>query len=267
MNKQSHIMYIAHGGGPLPLLGDPNHQEMIDTLNCMATQVGKPSAILVISAHWEASVPTITASVKPELIYDYGGFPAEAYEIRYPSFGQPDLANKIYRALTNAGIEAALDEHRGFDHGMFVPLKIMFPEADIPVVQLSLVHTLDAQAHLEIGKALQALDVDNLLVIGSGFSYHNMRTFFNADGEMANRKNIAFDNWLKETVTDTELSEDDRYKRLAQWDEAPDGRFCHPREEHLLPLHVCYGMAGKASDGYFTAVVMNKKASMFSWQV
>lgn len=267
MNKNSHIMYIAHGGGPMPLLGDPGHHKMVETLKVMANKVGNPSAILVISAHWEETIPTITASAFPELIYDYGGFPPEAYEIQYPSLGQPDLANKIYQSLTNAGIESALDEQRGFDHGMFVPLKIMFPEANIPVVQLSLIHSLDAQAHLDMGKALQSLDVDNLLVIGSGFSYHNMRAFFNADADAANLKNIAFDNWLKETVTRTDLSEAERTDRLAQWDSAPDARFCHPREEHLLPLHVCYGMAGKASDEYYPAIVMDKKASMFSWNV
>jgi 4,5-DOPA dioxygenase extradiol len=267
MNKNSHIMYIAHGGGPMPLLGDPDHREMIDTLKVMANKVGKPSAILVISAHWETKVPTITAAKKPELIYDYGGFPAEAYEIKYPCLGQPQLALDIYNSLVSAGIEAALDHDRGFDHGVFVPLKIMFPEADIPVVQLSLVHSLNASEHLEIGKALQVLDTDNLLVIGSGFSFHNMHAFFNSNAADVSKNNLAFDGWLKETLINANIDEVERSVRLAHWDNAPAARFNHPREEHLLPLQVCYGMAGRACDAYFPATIMNVKASMFSWTI
>ena len=267
MSTKSNIMYISHGGGPMPLLGDPDHHEMVDTLKAMANSVNKPNAILVVSAHWETKIPTVTASSNPELIYDYGGFPDEAYGIQYPSPGLPTLAEKIHSTLTRAGIDAALDQHRGLDHGVFVPLKIMFPAADIPVVQLSLVHSLDAQVHLSIGQALQSLDVDNLLVIGSGFSFHNMRAFFNSDANEANRKNLAFDHWLQDTITNTDITEAERYSRLAHWTKAPDARFSHPREEHLLPLHVCYGMAGKASDKYFPAMVINKKSSMFSWQV
>lgn len=181
MSKTRNILFISHGGGPMPLLGDPGHREMVERLQEITGKLPRPSAILLISAHWEATVPTITSGAHPELIYDYYGFPPASYEIQYPSPGEPVLAEKVKQALEMAGLPAKLNDQRGYDHGMFVPLKIMYPEADIPVVQLSLVHTLDAATHLAVGQALQALDYDKLLVIGSGFSFHNMRAFFAPD--------------------------------------------------------------------------------------
>jgi len=136
------VIFISHGGGPLPLLGDEAHQEMVDSLKNLATILAKPSAIIVISAHWEENKPTITSGTNPSLIYDYYGFPKESYEIQYPAPGEPRLAHKMFDLLNKRGIETLLDEQRGFDHGVFVPLKIMFPEADIPCVQLSLVNNL-----------------------------------------------------------------------------------------------------------------------------
>lgn len=265
MAQQGNIMYISHGGGPMPLLGDPDHAEMITTLQGMARKINTPSAILVISAHWEAKFPTITSGAMPQLIYDYGGFPKETYEIQYPSPGEPELAKQIHGALSNAGIAATLDAHRGFDHGVFVPLTLMYPDADIPCVQLSLVQSLDARSHLAIGKALRSVEWDNLLVIGSGFSFHNLRAFFSASTDDANEKNKAFEIWLRATVSNQQLAEEERVQILAEWEHAPHARFCHPREEHLLPLHVCCGLAGKASDAFFEATIMKKQSSMFYW--
>ncbi|MBU2863392.1 dioxygenase [Reinekea forsetii] len=264
MLAKQNIMYIAHGGGPLPLLGDPAHIELNNQLVSMANSIAKPSAILVISAHWEAQKPTVTAGVSPELIYDYSGFPSEAYSIQYPASGEPALAAAIVESLQKAGIESELDHQRGFDHGVFVPLKLMFPNADIPVVQLSLVNHLNAELHLIIGEALQSLTWDNLLVIGSGFSFHNMQTFFNPQLDPNSEKNKAFDDWLIETVHQS--SSDQGREQLTQWQQAPQARFCHPREEHLLPLHVCYGMAGRASNKHIEVSVLNTRASMFHWQ-
>ena len=167
--------------------------------------------------------------------------------------------------MTQGGIKATHDESRGFDHGLFVPLKLMYPEADIPCVQLSLVNTLDPQLHLEIGKALQHLDWDNLLIVGSGFSFHNMRAFFSDDSSEANANNLEFDAWLRDTMSNRALVETTREQRLVNWDVAPAARFCHPREEHLLPLHVCYGAAGNASDKIYQAEILNKQSSMFLW--
>ncbi len=249
----------------MPLLGDPDHQDMVATLHRITQQVGKPSAIVVMSAHWECPRPTITAASAPQLIYDYSGFPPMAYDIAYPCSGNPALAHSVQQALINAGIDAELDAARGFDHGVFVPLKIMYPEADIPCVQVSLLHSLDAKAHIALGQALQNFSWDNLLVIGSGFSFHNMRAFFVPEADPDNVKNRAFDQWLQTTVTDTVLSETERAARLAHWEQAPHARFCHPRAEHLLPLHVCYGMAGKAADAAFSVTILRKQSSMFLW--
>ncbi|MDK9558989.1 class III extradiol ring-cleavage dioxygenase [Marinobacter sp. M216] len=265
MTTDNDVLFISHGGGPMPLLGDPGHRELVERLSEMGGALKKPSAILVISAHWEEAVPTITAGANPPLIYDYYGFPPEAYDIQYPCPGEPVLARQVYQALDKAGIPARLDDKRGFDHGLFVPLKLMYPEADIPCVQLSLVGSLDAGVHLAIGKALQALDYDNLLVIGSGFSFHNMRAFFTPNTPEIQARNQAFEDWLDETCSDSTMPESRRAERLIHWDQAPHARFCHPREEHLLPLHVCYGLAGRASDAHIPATILGKKSGMFHW--
>lgn len=265
MNKTTDILFLSHGGGPMPLLGDPAHQEMVERLTEIAGQLRKPSAILVISAHWEEAVPTLTAGSNPGLIYDYYGFPPESYEIQYPAPGEPMLAQQVQDALEGTGIPARLDPQRGFDHGLFVPLKLMYPQADIPCVQLSLVNNLSAETHLAMGRALQALDYDNLLVIGSGFSFHNMRAFFAPNTPDIQARNDAFEDWLLETCASTDLDEEARNKRFLQWETAPHARFCHPREEHLLPLHVCYGWAGRACDEAFSATILGKRSGLFYW--
>ena len=265
MSKATDVLFVSHGGGPMPLLGDPGHQDMVDRLTELAADLRKPSAILVISAHWEEAIPTITSGTTPSLIYDYYGFPSEAYKIEYPCPGEPVLAQQVAQALDQAGIQARLDDQRGLDHGAFVPLKLMYPEANIPCIQLSLVNTLDASTHLAIGRALQALDYDNLLVLGSGFSFHNMRAFFAAQTPEIQARNLAFEDWLEQTCGDSSLSEPERAKRLADWEQAPHARFCHPREEHLLPLHVCYGLANKACDRHIAATILGKQSGMFYW--
>ena len=265
MSKATDVLFVSHGGGPMPLLGDPGHQDMVDRLTELAAGLCKPSAILVISAHWEEAIPTITSGTTPSLIYDYYGFPSEAYKIEYPCPGEPVLAQQVAQALDQAGIQPRLDDQRGLDHGAFVPLKLMYPEAKIPCIQLSLVNTLDASTHLAIGRALQALDYDNLLVLGSGFSFHNMRAFFAAQTPEIQARNLAFEDWLEQTCGDSSLSEPERAKRLADWEQAPHARFCHPREEHLLPLHVCYGLANKACDRHIAATILGKQSGMFYW--
>lgn len=263
----SDVLFLSHGGGPMPLLGDPGHREMVERLTDFATRLRRPSAILVISAHWEASVPTITAGAHPPLIHDYRGFPPEAYEITYPCPGAPTLAREVHRALEQAGLSPRLDDRRGFDHGLFVPLKLMYPEADIPCVQLSLVDSLAAETHLAMGRALQALDVEDLLVIGSGFSFHNMPAFFAPDTPETRARNLAFEAWLEETCRDERLDEAARAARLADWAaRAPHARFCHPREEHLLPLHVCYGLAERPCEHHVSARILGKASGMVYWR-
>lgn len=261
----SPVLFIPHGGGPLPLLGNTGHQNMIDFLRQISPTLGRPSAILVISAHWEENVATITSGKAPSLIYDYFGFPDEAYKIKYPAAGDPVLANKIFNLLQDSGIEAKLDDQRGFDHGLFVPLKIMFPDASIPCIQLSLVSSLDPEAHIKMGKALAELREENILVIGSGFSFHNLKQFFSQSKDEVDIKNEEFEHWLIDTCTDKELTTQERETRLMEWSNAPSARYCHPREDHLLPLFVCYGMANSAAELVFEDTILGKKVCAFLW--
>ncbi len=247
------------------MMGDESHQEMIDLLLQIRIDLPKPSVILLISAHWEQQQPTITGNANPELLYDYSGFPEETYRIKYPAPGHPHLAKEVYSLLKNKGFEPAIDNSRGFDHGMFIPLKIMYPEADIPCVQLSLVNNLDPSLHIEIGEVLADIQQEGLLVIGSGFSFHNMRAFFSSTSLQEENMNNAFEEWLIETCTSREIMESARREALINWEKAPHARYCHPREEHLLPLHVCYGINNCASSMFYPVKILRKRASFYLW--
>jgi aromatic ring-opening dioxygenase catalytic subunit (LigB family) len=238
---------------------------MVDFLKQIPMSLVVPSAILVISAHWESPVPTITGGLAPSLFYDYYGFPEEAYRIVYPAPGEPQLARRIHQLLQDQAITAGLDDRRGFDHGLFIPLKIMYPEAAIPCIQLSLLTSLRPDEHIRLGKALRQLRRENLLIIGSGFSFHNLEAFFQPPTEETRAANEAFEKWLFDTFSDKGLREEERERRLLDWDLAPGARFCHPREEHLLPLHVCYGIAGCAASRIYGMEIMGKKASAYIW--
>ena len=266
MNEPEHtVLYISHGGGPLPVLGDEGHTEMVDNLKLLANEIPRPAAILVVSAHWEEAVPTVTTAVRPDLYYDYYGFPPESYELRYPAPGDPDLAGAVRDALEKKGFETRADAERGLDHGVFIPLMIMYPEADIPCVQLSLIKGLDPAAHMAMGEALAGLDQKDLLIVGSGFSFHNMRAFFARDTDETRAWNKAFEEWLIETCADPAVDYAERKKRLLGWEAAPHARYCHPREEHLLPLHVCCGATGRASAKHFRLTIIGKRASAYRW--
>lgn len=249
----------------MPLLGDSDHEEMVVCLESISAALKKPSAIIVVSAHWEESLPTITSGKHPSLIYDYHGFPEESYSIQYHCPGEPSLADEVFDALEQAGITAALDDHRGLDHGLFVPLKIMYPAADIPCVQLSLVDSLDPAEHIRIGRALRNLRRDNLLVVGSGFSFHNMRAFYAPETDETKAMNEAFEDWLIATCSSSDFDDEERTRRLINWETAPAARFCHPREEHLLPIHVCYGLGGTRCSEYYELRILKKKSSMYLW--
>jgi aromatic ring-opening dioxygenase catalytic subunit (LigB family) len=266
MKKQQHrTLFISHGGGPLPLLGEASHQEMVSCLQQISSDIAKPSAILLISAHWEEGQPTITGKAQPGLFYDYYGFPQEAYDIEYPAAGEPQLAQEVFNLLESSGLAPVMDHSRDFDHGMFVPLKIMYPNADIPCVQLSLVHSLDSTLHIQIGEALADLQHENLLIIGSGFSFHNMSAFFAAENSQDKIMNEAFETWLTQTCSSEELEEATRKQLLINWNKAPHARYCHPREEHLLPLLVCYGVNACASREAFHLKILGKSASFYLW--
>jgi aromatic ring-opening dioxygenase catalytic subunit (LigB family) len=233
--------FISHGGGPWPWM----KQEMGDTyakleasLADMPRQIGrKPAAILMVSAHWEAPAFTVQATAQPGMIYDYGGFPPHTYEIHYRSPGAPALAQRVQALIEAAGLPAASDAQRGYDHGMFSPMQAMYPQADVPVLQLSLKRGLDPAEHLALGRALAPLRDENVLIVGSGLSYHNLRAF----GPQATVPSKAFDDWLAAAMASAPAA---RFQALLEWDQAPAARLAHPREEHLLPLMVAVGAAG-----------------------
>ena len=264
LEKKAQIIYFSHGGGPLPILGDPGHKAMVDFMERLPPQLTKPDAILVISAHWEESAATLLGAPNPRMFYDYYGFPAKAYEITYSAPGSPELADRICEDLKKHQIPARIDPQRGFDHGLFIPLKLMYPQADIPALQLSLIQGLNPAAHIALGKALRGLLNENILVIGSGFSFHNLRAFSGQVMGTPDPANDAFQDWLIESCTGP-LPQSEREQRLIEWEKAPSARYCHPREEHLLPLHVCLGLAGKPAKTIFDDQILGKRGVAFLW--
>jgi len=201
----------------------------------------QPRAILIISGHWLTKRPTLNVAPKPTLLYDYYGFPEHTYRLTYPVAGATDLIPRVEELLSNAGFATDRDSQRGLDHGVFIPLKVSYPDADVPVLQLSLQQDLDPAEHLAIGRALAPLRDEGVLIIGSGMSYHNLSQFGPGPGDRAAEQ---FDNWLNETLTEANASE--RSKRLVEWEAAPGALESHPTSEHLLPLMVAVGAAEKA---------------------
>ena len=266
IGKKAQIIYFSHGGGPLPILGDPGHKAMVDFMKKLPSQLTKPDAILVISAHWEENEATLLGGQNPSLFYDYYGFPEQAYEITYPAPGNPELANRIAGLLKKNNIPVQIDLKRGFDHGLFIPLKLMYPDAEIPSLQLSLMAGLNPSAHIALGRALHELMNENILVIGSGFSFHNQRAFFGQALGSPDPSNEAFQDWLIQTCT-RQISQAEREKRLIEWEKAPFARYCHPREEHLLPLHVCFGMADGPAKVIFDDQILGKRGTAFLWSM
>ncbi len=256
------VICVPHGGGPMPLLGDANHRELSAFLRDMPQHLPQPSAILVVSAHWEEDIASVTSARAPGMLYDYYGFPPESYEFQYPAPGSPALAQQVVDLLEGQGIEARLDPARDYDHGTFVPLMLAYPQAHIPVVQLSLLRSLDPAQHIAIGKALAPLRQQGVLIFGSGLSFHNMRAFFSPDPSKTPRS-LAFHQWLKAAISQPgPLAE----QALIQWQQAPEGRFCHPREEHLLPLHVCFGAAGgEPGQAIYEGQFFNTWVAAYRW--
>lgn len=235
--------YIPHGAGPCFFMQwNPTDawDKMAEFLKELpATLSQKPKAIVMISAHWLEKTVTVTGAKTPELIFDYYGFPSHTYELKYPAKGDPDLAKQIVEALCQENIPAKIDLTRGFDHGMFIPMMLMFPNADIPTVQVSLNSNLDSQTQINIGLALEKLRDEGVLIIGSGMSFHNMRAYGNPRFSPISDE---FDHWLTGVI---ESNPQKRHQALIQWATAPSARDSHPlgQEEHLLPLMVVSGAA------------------------
>lgn len=233
---------IPHGGGPWPWIKHLMPWSMAtleDGLAAIPAEVGAtPAAVLVVTAHWETPVFTVQGNPTPPMLYDYGGFPPETYEIQYPAPGDPALADRVTRLLTDAGIANARDDARGFDHGTFVPMYVMFPEANVPIVQLSILRSFDPDQHLAAGRALAPLRDEGVLIVASGLpSYHDLSRM----GPASATPSEVFDQWLTDTVINS--SGTARSRRLAHWDQAPAARQAHPREDHFIPLLVAAGAA------------------------
>ena len=194
-----------------------------------------PKAVLVVSGHWETREFAVMSNAHPPMVYDYSGFPEELYHIRYPAPGAPERAVQVEAMLKQAGLPTRLDDKQGFDHGTFSMLAVMYPDADIPILQVSMRSGYDPAEHLALGRVLAPLRDEGVLIIGSGYSYHN---FHPHDPE---RESTEFDAWLKQTLVDSEPAR--RTERLLHWDQAPSARAAHPREDHLVPLFVAVGAA------------------------
>ncbi len=239
-------LYIPHGGGPCFFM-DPMPGMPSDLWGRMAAYLrgipaslpDVPRAVVVISAHWEAPRPTIGVAPSHALLFDYYGFPEHTYRLRYPARGAPALGARIRDLLAQAGIDADADDRRGLDHGVFIPFKLIYPDAELPIVPLSLHRSLDPQFHFLLGSALAPLRDEGVLIVASGMSYHNLRDFFQAGrGDDAAQ---AFDDWLARTIADPDPQA--RNRALLEWKQAPGARACHPRPEHWLPILVAAGAA------------------------
>jgi aromatic ring-opening dioxygenase catalytic subunit (LigB family) len=207
-----------------------------------ATLPEPPKAILSVSGHWEEDQFTVATSEHPPMVYDYYGFPEHTYRIKYPAPGSREVARRVVQLLGGSDITVEEDAERGFDHGTFVPLAVMYPQAQVPVVSLSLRANLSASEHLRMGAALAPLRDEGVLILGSGLSYHNLRALRMA--ATAGPVSDQFEAWLTQAVSDP--SSASRAQKLSRWDQAPAARLAHPREEHLIPLMVAAGAAGES---------------------
>ncbi len=253
-------LFLPHGGGPCFFMDDPagTWTGMAAFLRSIpASLPAKPKAILVVSGHWETPGFAFTASPQPKLIYDYSGFPPHTYQLRYDAPGAPDLAARAAALLQGAGLAAGTDPERGLDHGVFVPLKVVFPDADIPVVEMSVERSLDPALHIAAGRALAPLRDEGVLIVGAGMSFHNMRGYGDARFTAPSDE---FDRWLEAAVTADPAT---RTERLDHWAEAPAARLSHPREEHLLPLMVAAGAGAGPGRRIYGEHVMKTAISGF----
>jgi 4,5-DOPA dioxygenase extradiol len=254
------LLFLNHGGGPLPLMGrQPSIVNHIKSVRELYLPKTPPKLIVVISAHWEEDPIRILSSPNPEMYFDYQGFPPETYKYSYRAPGSPAFANKIQMLLEKAGIPSRLDEKRGFDHGVFIPLMLLYPEANIPTVCVSIHGSLDAKANIELGLALAPLldnDDDDVLILGSGYTFHNMQAFFHPS-DATYKASVQFNEWLKDSLL---VDSNDGKKsnkcnqamssyidKLLEWEKAPGARLCHPRAEHFMPLLVVAGAAFESS--------------------
>ncbi len=235
-------LFIPHGGGPCFFMDpnggppDPMWQPMQTYLTGLIDSLPeKPRAILMVSGHWEEEQVTVHAGNGQPLLFDYYGFPEHTYRLRWDAPGSPEVAARVKSLLEGAGFPVGEEHARGWDHGVFIPMMVAVPGADIPLVQLSLRKDLDPADHIALGKALAPLRDEGVLIVGSGMSFHNLR----ARGPQVTPVADEWDDALTAAVTDADPVR--RATRVAAWDQLPHAHFAHPREEHLLPLMVALG--------------------------
>jgi 4,5-DOPA dioxygenase extradiol len=237
-------LFISHGSPMLAIEPSPAR----DFLLSYGKSLPKPRAIVIASAHFGTARPAVVGDAQPDMIYDFGGFPDPLYHIVYPAPGDPVVAMKVAGLLEAAGLAPAVASHRGFDHGTWVPLSLLYPDADVPVVQVSLQPRLGPAHHVVLGRALTSLKDENIMVIGSGSATHNLHEFFNArhlkDTTTAPDWVAEFDAWVRDKVQTGDTEALIHYR-----DAAPFARENHPTEEHFLPLHVAIGAAGDGAKG------------------
>lgn len=236
--------FLSHGGGPWPWLKAERgamYDQLESSLHDVRRELGNaPRAILMISGHWEANRFLLSSAARPPMLFDYAGFPEHTYRIRYDAPGDPDLAEEVRDLLERGGVDAGLDPNRGFDHGTFTVMHTMYPDADMPIVQLSIKTSFDPAEHLRLGQLIAPLRERGVAIIGSGFSFHNTRAMVTGTGAEAS---AAFDRWL--TYVLSEASPEERQEQLKRWTDAPAARLAHPREDHLIPLMVALGAAAE----------------------
>ncbi len=241
MSSKLPTYFISHGGGPWPYIPEMRARmaQLEQSLQDIPRQIGVlPKAVLVISGHWEeADAYAVMSSPQPPMLYDYGGFPEHTYHVVYPAPGDPGLAGRIHDLIAASGLPTRLDSRRGFDHGTFSPLVVMYPEANVPVIQLSLRSHMNPEEHLALGRALAPLRDEGVLIVGSGLSYHNLRRL----GPAGTEPSEAFDAWLQNALVASSPAE--RTALVTNWTSAPAARVSHPHEDHLIPLMVALGAA------------------------
>ena len=240
MPKRMPTYFISHGGGPWPWLKDM--REALKTLEVSLARMPDalpetPKAILFISGHWEKEDSyAVMTSAKPPMVYDYFNFPPETYKIVYPAPGAPEIAARAIELIRSAGLPVSEDPKQGFDHGTFVPAYVMYPDASVPVFQISMRSHYDPSEHFALGRALAPLRDESVLIVGSGLSYHNLRNF----GPQAKVPSAEFDTWLR---TALDMPANERTSALLDWEAAPYARICHAQEDHLVPLFAALGAA------------------------
>ncbi|MBM3546937.1 MAG: dioxygenase [Alphaproteobacteria bacterium] len=244
MSPRIDPIFVSHGAPTLAAPRLPGEHEVARRLSEIGKAMPQPKAIVVASAHWSTTDPRVGGSERPSTVHDYSGFPEDLYKLSYPAPGAPDIARRVTDLVSEVGFSVAMVPAQGLDHGVWVPLRHMFPAADIPVVPLSIQAQLDPAHHFVLGRALQPLTEEGVLVLGSGGAVHNLRELAWKGGGTTDPWAQGFDEWLAQTLAAGRLED-----AVAVSLKAPEYRRAHPTSEHLLPLYVALGAAGAKAKG------------------